>query len=60
MHLNELLSPDHLVPLLRTAPSLPSVSVLATELLQGDAILLDSLYARLPQLVAEARALPIT
>ena len=57
VHLNELLSPDHLVPLLRTAPSLPSVSVLATELLQGDAILLDPLYARLPQLVAEARSL---
>ena len=27
------------------------------ELLQGDAILLDPLYARLPQLVAEARSL---
>ena len=35
----------HLYPLLRTPVSLPSVSVLATELLQGDAILLDALYA---------------
>jgi Mrp family chromosome partitioning ATPase len=33
------------------------VSVLATELQQGDAILLDPLYERLPGLVAEARGL---
>ena len=57
VHLNELLSPElDLYPLLRTPASLPSVSVLATELQQGDAILLDALYGRLPQLVAEARA----
>jgi Mrp family chromosome partitioning ATPase len=31
--------------------------VLATELQQGDAVLLDALYGRLPQLVAEARQL---
>ena len=62
VHLNELLSPDLTsYPLLRTAPSLPSVSVLATELLQGDAILLDPLYARLPQpRRGGARASPIT
>ena len=42
VHLNELLSPElDLYPLLRTPASLPSVSVLATELQQGDAILLD-------------------
>jgi tyrosine-protein kinase len=58
VHLNELLSPElDLFPLLRTPASLPSVSVLATELQQGDAILLDALYGRLPQLVAEARAM---
>ena len=56
MHLSELLSPDLTsYSLLRTPVSLPSVSVLATELQQGDAILLDPLYERLPQLVAEAR-----
>ena len=58
MHLSELLAPDpDLYPLLRTPASLPSVSVLATELQQGDGILLDALYGRLPQLVAEARAI---
>ncbi len=57
VHLSELLSPDlDLFSLLRTPASLPSVSVLATELQQGDAILLDPLYERLPHLVAEARA----
>jgi tyrosine-protein kinase len=57
VHLSELLSPDlDLFSLLRTPVSLPSVSVLATELQQGDAILLDPLYERLPHLVAEARA----
>jgi Mrp family chromosome partitioning ATPase len=58
VHLNELLVPDlDLLPLLRTPASLPSISVLATELQQGDAILLDALYGRLPQLIAEARAM---
>jgi Mrp family chromosome partitioning ATPase/capsular polysaccharide biosynthesis protein len=56
VHLSELLAPDlDLYSLLRTPSSLPSVSVLATELQQGDAFLLDALYSRLPQLVAEAR-----
>ena len=56
VHLSELLSPDlNLYSLLRTPVSLPSVSVLATELQQGDAILLDPLYERLPRLVSEAR-----
>jgi Mrp family chromosome partitioning ATPase/capsular polysaccharide biosynthesis protein len=58
VHLNELLAPElDLLSLLRTPASLPSVSVLATELQQGDAILLEALYGRLPQLVAEARAM---
>jgi Mrp family chromosome partitioning ATPase/capsular polysaccharide biosynthesis protein len=58
VHLSELLSPDlDLFSLLRTPMSLPSVSVLATELQQGDAILLDPLYDRLPHLVSEARAI---
>src|SRR4029453_2314586 len=57
VHPHELLSPElDLYPLLRTPASLPSVSVLATELQQGDAILLDALYGRLPHLVAEGRA----
>jgi Mrp family chromosome partitioning ATPase/capsular polysaccharide biosynthesis protein len=58
VHLSQLLSPERdLVSMLRTPASLPAISVLATELQQGDAILLDALYGRLPQLVSEARQL---
>jgi Mrp family chromosome partitioning ATPase/capsular polysaccharide biosynthesis protein len=56
VRLNELLAPElDLLSMLRTPTSLPAISVLATELQQGDAILLDALYGRLPQLVSEAR-----
>jgi Mrp family chromosome partitioning ATPase/capsular polysaccharide biosynthesis protein len=58
VRLHELLAPDlDLLSMLRKPASLPSISVLATELQQGDAVLLDALYGRLPQLVAEARQL---
>jgi Mrp family chromosome partitioning ATPase len=58
VHLGELLAPDvDLYSLLRTPASLPSISVLATERQEGDAVLLEALYGRLPQLVAEARSL---
>src|SRR4051794_6802953 len=56
VRLSQLLSPERdLLSMLRTPASLPAISVLATELQQGDAILLDALYGRLPHLVAEAR-----
>jgi Mrp family chromosome partitioning ATPase len=47
----------HLNDLLQTPASLPTVSVLATSFREGDGVLLEPLYRRLPEVVEEARTL---
>jgi Mrp family chromosome partitioning ATPase/capsular polysaccharide biosynthesis protein len=46
-----------LASLLQSPSSLPSVSVLATGFADGDAMLLEHLYRRLPEIVEEARGM---
>lgn len=56
--LKNVVADDHdLGALLQTTKTLPSVSVLATGFADGDAMLLESLYRRLPDLVEEARSM---
>lgn len=47
----------NLSDLLQTPASLPTVSVLATSFREGDSVLLEPLYRRLPEVVEEARRL---
>jgi Mrp family chromosome partitioning ATPase len=56
VQLAELLKPEvALRSLVQKPPSLPTVSVLATAVGEGDAFVLEALYRRLPELVTEAR-----